>query len=265
MKWWEGLPFPGASAKIRGSSLLGALLALSPCPAVHAATPVFIAGGSGRPGMMVYPPDGDAHTAPPMTVMLHGMCGSPENECSHFASSVTKDSWLICPRATIPCANGGATWSHERRSESVEAAVEEVVREYPDRVDTGAARTLIGFSLGAFVALDLAHHDAGRWQRLILIGAKLDPDARALKENGVLRVLLASGDFDLSRSHMMDAARSLSHAGTESTFMSLGKVGHRFAKDMDEWLETALGWVRGPGGRDTVARPVPLSPERRGE
>lgn len=235
-----------AKAKVRSWFGIGALLAFT--SGARAATPEWIPAEDSNPGLMVYEPQGDRSVPRPITVMLHGMCGLPENECPHFASTVTRDSWLVCPRATKACPNGGATWSLQGRSETVEAAVARVVERYPGRVDPNAERTLIGFSLGAFVALDLAEEDPGRWSRLVLIGAKIHPDAAKLQKNGVLRVLLASGDFDLSREHMVAVERRLRKSGTVSTFMSLGGVGHRFAKDMPGWLSRALEWIHGENG-----------------
>ncbi len=218
----------------------------------------WLPSASGEHGIQVFFPAGDPGVPRRVTVLLHGMCGHPENECPWFAPAVTRDSWLVCPRAPLACPGGGATWSYRGRSETVEAAVAALKERYPGRVDDDEGRTLIGFSLGAFVAADIAHRDAGRWSELVLIGAKVSTNATRLEKNGIGRVLLASGDYDMARPHMVAEARRLRRAGMPSTFMTLGPVGHRFAEDMDRWTEAALGWLRSAGPeapRGTTSQP----------
>jgi predicted esterase len=194
------------------------------------------------PGVLVYPPRGDRTKARPLTVMLHGMCAAPEHECPYFAGVVTRRSWLVCPRATLSCPGGGATWAASRRPETVEAAIARVVAEHPGEVDAENDRTLIGFSLGAFVAMDLANRAPSRWARVFLLAAKITPLPRALAQ-GSTRFVLGAGELDLSYAHMARATRGLDSAGVDASFLSLGRVGHHFADDMDRWLERAYALV----------------------
>jgi predicted esterase len=124
-------------------------------------------------------------------------------------------------------------------------------RTYGDRL--GSEATLIGFSLGAFVALDVAQESHGEWPRLLLVGAFVKPNAKKLKRAGVESVLFASGDWDMSRDEMKKQARELSREGVRARYASMGPVGHWFAKDangtndMDTWptLRTASRADRG--------------------
>jgi predicted esterase len=193
------------------------------------------------PDELVYSPR-DPRGAAPVTVFLHGMCDTPENECPNFADVVTRHGWLVCPRGPIACSNGGATWSNENRAERLEAAIARLRVRYPGRVADGE-RTLIGFSLGAFVAADLLQRPGHPWARALLIAAKAPFDPARFANGGAERVLLGAGDYDLSSRYMESAARRLSRAGLDVSFRSLGKVGHRFAFDMSDWLDGALGWL----------------------
>ena len=76
------------------------------------------------------------------------------------------------------------------------------------------------------------------------MSASIDVDARALREAGIRRVLLASGDYDGAKPAMQRAAATLIGAGFEAKFVSLGPVGHQFAYDMNAWMKDALTWVR---------------------
>lgn len=203
-----------------------------------ALAPEWLPSAGDTADVLVYPPRGDRTTPRPVVVMLHGMCGLPERECPYFAGVVTKHAWLVCPRATMSCPGGGATWAAVHRAEIVEEAIAGLAAAHPGEVDTEHDRTLIGFSLGAFVAMDLANHAPSRWARVFLLAAKITPEPRALAR-GTSHFVLGSGELDLSYAHMTRTARWLAGAGVEASFLSLGHVGHRFADDMDGWLERA--------------------------
>ncbi|MCB9589989.1 MAG: hypothetical protein H6718_31535 [Polyangiaceae bacterium] len=175
-----------------------------------------------------------------VTIMLHGMCDVPQNECPSFASA-TDDAWLLCPQASIGCNGGGATWNWKTRVERVERATERALSGQDVSQDT--PRTLIGFSLGASTALEVAQNGHGRYDALVLIAGRIYPDAKKLKAHGVQRVVLAAGDFDGSAPHLRAESSRLERAGVETRFMSLGKVGHQFARDMPTWLDDALTWA----------------------
>lgn len=206
-------------------------------------TSEFLAAESEGPDVLVYPPA--STTEPhPVVVFLHGMCGAPEHECPALARAVTAKAFLVCPRAPNACANGGTRWGSSERSNLIEAVVDRVKHRFGDRIDD-RERTLMGFSEGAFVALAVGEHDARAWPRLALIGAKVSPSVALLKRHGVQRLLFAAGDYDLSHETMATAAKQLRASGVDCAFSSLGKVGHRFAVDMDAWTRTALDWLDG--------------------
>lgn len=202
------------------------------------------------PGLavLVHPPQ-HAEQRRTMVVMLHGMCDPPERECPHFANSITQFAWLVCPRARLPCNGGGTMWDWQGKYATVDGAVERVVRYGEGLVDAESGKILIGFSLGALAAVDIAHRGQGGWSKLLLIGAKVYPNATLLKRAGVRRVLLASGERDMMRWHMTAQARQLDRQGVPSTFMSMGDVGHWFAPDMDGWMAGALAWLDQEDGR----------------
>jgi predicted esterase len=177
--------------------------------------------------------------------MLHGMCNAPEWECPYFAEAVQNTSWLICPRASVRCDGGGAIWSWKKKALTVEAAVERVQARYPGTFDESDGRTLMGFSLGAIAGMDLAHFGGGKWSSVILIGAKVRPNAKLLRRSGVRRLLMVAGEYDMMRGDMFKQTRRLSRQGFPSAFLSLGKIGHAFPSDMNERVARALAWAHG--------------------
>jgi len=192
--------------------------------------------------VVVYPPKRD-DVPQPVTVMLHGMCDEPENECPYFADAVTPRGWLVCPRAGLRCAGGGSIWDFNKRHETLRRSVELVETRFRQHVDTQAGRTLIGFSLGGIFGMDVAHRAQGEYPRVLLIGAKVDPSAAMLRSAGVEKIALVAGDYDMMNGHMQSAARRVQRAGMAARFMSLGKVGHWFPDDMTARMTLVLDWL----------------------
>jgi predicted esterase len=198
-----------------------------------------------EPPDVVYPPD-SVEGAAPVTVFLHGMCDTPENECPYFRRSVGRRGWLVCPRAPNACGDGGSRWGSKGDAALVEAAVERLTARYPGRV-SDRDRTIMGFSQGAFVAADILQRSAQPYRYAVLIAGRAPLEAARVVRGGALRVLLSAGDQDGSAVFMRSATRRLARGGVDAQFFSLGNVGHSFAADMDTWLESALAWLWAPG------------------
>lgn len=208
--------------------------------------PVYLDDERGTPNVLAYPARRASASPRPPVVMLHGMCDEPEWECPHFASATTDHGFLVCPRANLRCDGGGSIWSGDPRfAASIEASIARVAADYPDHVDASASRTLIGFSLGAIRAVELANTGDGRWRSVIAIGAKVYPRAERLRRAGVQRIVLAAGDHDMMKWHMVGEAKKLARAGFPVAFMSMGKVGHTFPKDLEARMKRALAWAGG--------------------
>jgi hypothetical protein len=41
---------------------------------------------------------------------------------------------------------------------------------------------------------------------------------------------------------MVGVAQKLKRRGVRATYMSMGDVGHWFARDMDSWMSQAMAW-----------------------
>ena len=209
--------------------------------------PVYVTSAESKhPPLLVYP--ASTGKAKPLVVFLHGMCDAPENECPSFAGDATRNRVVLCPRANLRCDGGGTIWSGrgEVRVALLDSFLDRATRALPAAIDRSQKPTLIGFSLGAFVALDVAQRSPGTYKNLILLGAKVEPDARLLLESGVESVLLGTGDRDLMKHHMEGVAARLATKGIRSRFVGMGDVGHWFARDMDAWLTDAFTWLELP-------------------
>lgn len=235
----------GAKAKV---CLLVLMLLLLFCKSARAA-PFELAEQDGQPGVVVYPARKPG--AQRVTVVLHGMCSEPVNACRHFAAAVTASEHLICPRASVRCQGGGSIWPQLGFAAQIERAVARAEAALAGTVDEAGGRTLIGYSLGAFRALALAEQGAGKYPRVMLIGAKIYPDSRRLRENGVERLLLSAGSWDMMHDHMQKESRRLLRAGVTTTFLALGPVGHVLTPSFAVYLPDALDWLNATAAQNT--------------
>jgi predicted esterase len=229
----------GVRAKLRLLLLAFTLLCTSAARAEEA--PFELAAGDGELGVVVYPATGPGPHR--VTVVLHGMCGEPRNTCSHFAPQVTENEHLVCPRASQRCDGGGASWPQLGFEPPIERALSRAEAALADRVDGSQGRTLIGYSLGAYRALELAQHGGGKYPRVMLLGARINSSPKLLHEAGVERLLLSAGAFDMTYVHMQREASRLSRRGVSARFLDLGRVGHAFTPAFASYLPEALGWL----------------------
>lgn len=229
----------GVGAKVC-ALLVGALAAL--LPRSVRAEAFEIPESDGQPGVVVY-----AAAAPGprrITVVLHGMCGHAENICRIFAGEATAGEHLLCPRATRRCDGGGASWPQGGFEASIEQAVARAKVALGERVDESQGRTLIGYSLGAFRALELAQRGGGTYRRVMLVGARIVPSYQLLHESGVERLLLSAGAWDMTHDHMRRESARLSRAGLSTRFLGLGPAGHAFSSSFaQQYLPEAWSWL----------------------
>lgn len=182
----------------------------------------------------------------PPIVYLHGMWASPEDSCFVFERAATEFGFLVCPRGNAPFGDGtmwSGTYADAQRQIRPALAAAEALA--PGKMDRGGDGTLIGYSNGAYFAVEVACAEPGRWSGLILLSMKLKLDATRLRTAGVERVLLAAGDQDGARASMQQGADRLRAEGLEARFMSLGPGGHPFPADMADRMVEAIRWARG--------------------
>jgi predicted esterase len=180
-------------------------------------------------------------------VYLHGIHGRAENGCPWLRDGASQVGWLVCPDANEHLANDTFSWSGTvAEQHDVVARAERAAQ--AQGADAEAAGVLIGFSQGAYVALDLVRARLGHHRGLVLIGADVAPSAATLQAAGVDRIVLAAGDLDGASAPMRRAAERLRHEGMDVRFVPLGPVGHSYQASDDgpkEALRDAIAWAGG--------------------
>ena len=188
-----------------------------------------------------------ADTSAPHTpiVFLHGMWAGPEDSCGYFERAATPFGFLVCPRGNAPNGDGRMwTGNYATVAPSVRAALRGAEALAPGKLDRSGGGTLVGYSNGAYFAVEVALAEPGRWAGLVLLSMKLELDARRLRAAGVQRVVLAAGERDGAHASMRALAASTDAAGLPTRFMSLGPGGHEFPSDIEARMCIAIAWVR---------------------
>jgi predicted esterase len=199
--------------------------------------------GHGEWGV-AYPPL-DVSSPRPAIVFLHGMWAGPEEQCGIFERAATPFGFLVCPRGNAP--NGeGRMWvgNYASVAPQVHAALDAANDLAPGKLDRKGGGTLIGYSNGAYFAVEVALAEPGRWTGLVLLSMRLELDAARLRAAGIRRILLAAADKDGARASMQTLAERTDAAGVPTRFVSLGPGGHEFPADMSERMCDAVAWVR---------------------
>ncbi len=203
--------------------------------------------GGERPVFGAAPPRAD-HTEATF-VYLHGVCGLTANGCTHFEGA---PGWLVCPQANQRCANGGSSWSGslEEKRATVNAALDAARAQWPE--SARAPVVLVGFSQGAYVAMDLARAEPGRFAGLLLLGADTGHAVDALRASRARRVALACGAYDMMFPRMRATPGALAASGIAARFGSLGAVGHTYVAGdgTDDLLTSMLDWVAAPAAAE---------------
>lgn len=180
----------------------------------------------------------DPASSPGLIVYLHGMGASPEDSCHYFEpAAIANNAVLICPRGNARQSQGGA-WIGNLDDKRY--SLDQIMKDRP------AGATLMGFSIGAHFAYQLAKSEPGKWSGLILMNQVMVIEKADLEKAGVKKLVLCAGEYDASHPALYAEKQKLAKAGFPVRFVTLGPVGHRFAPDMETRMVDAIGWVQAP-------------------
>lgn len=139
----------------------------------------------------------------PVIVYLHGRGGNPAADCQRWSPIVRRLGWLLCPSGPEDRGGGARGWNNTWYSGQpiVERALGALRQRYGRRVQL-QGNTLIGFSEGAYVAMNLGVRAPRVFNRWLILAADADywggAGVLALKENrkSIKRVYLVTGEQD---------------------------------------------------------------------
>ncbi len=203
----------------------------------RASAPVVVRGDRGD--VLAYPPERNASPDAPIVVYLHGVHGRAENGCPWMRSGTAATGWVVCPE---PRVKDGPGWSWTGSVNDDAPIVASAIR----ATRSSAPRVAVGFSQGAYVALDLIRTRTEIFRGVVLLGADVSPTAAALRSAGVRRVVLGASKHEPWHAALERSAARLRSEGIEARFVSLGNVGHTYVGDDPGVLRDAIAWAATP-------------------
>jgi predicted esterase len=186
----------------------------------------------------------------PVLVYLHGRGGHPEQDCRRWASVARRYGWLVCPSGPVPYGDGRA-WDNNWPSahHATMAAINALRDKYGRRVQLWG-NTLIGFSEGAYAAMNVGVREPKTFNRWLILAANSKywggPGLEALgsARNRVRRVFLITGEHDgvIEGTHQVEAW--LQKAGVPTRVITPDNMGHEVPLEKKtEMYRSALGWL----------------------
>ncbi len=187
----------------------------------------------------------------PVIVYLHGRGADPKYYCRRWSHVARNLGWLICPSGQEDRGDGkrgwGNSWPGGRNV--VMAAIDGLRRRYGRRVQL-YGNTLVGFSEGAFVAMNVGLREPHTFNRWLILGADTDywgaaglatlPEAKGR----VRRVYLITGGHDDVVDDAAKVRRWLTEAGVPVRVTTPKNMGHEVALETKPGMyQTALRWL----------------------
>lgn len=206
---------------------------------------------SGAGPVYYYEPTGTGRMSMrPIIVYLHGRGGDAQADCRRWSKVARRFGWLLCPSAPTP-HHGGRTWSNNWYSgqQIVMGAVQALRKQYGRRVQL-YGNTLVGFSEGAYVAMNVGVRQPRTFNRWLILGADVSywggSGLEALKDakSKVRRVALITGGKDMVVDDTRTVAGWLEKEGVTLHIQTPGTLAHEVALDrMPAMYESALRWL----------------------
>ncbi|HNS98671.1 MAG TPA: LysM peptidoglycan-binding domain-containing protein [Polyangiaceae bacterium] len=127
---------------------------------------------SGAPSAYYYEPAGPKRSGPrPVFMVLHGRGGNASEFCKRWAPIVRPMGWLVCPSASHPYG-AGQSWNNDWvTARRIVHATHAALRKAKGRRVQLTGNTLIGFSEGAFVGMNIGIRDPRMFNRWLILAA----------------------------------------------------------------------------------------------
>jgi len=190
------------------------------------------------------------HGMRPILIYLHGRGGHPERDCQRWAPVARRLGWLVCPSGPSPYGDGRAWDNNWPSAHTATMATIQVLRKKYGRRVQLYGNTLIGFSEGAYAAMNVGVREPHVFNRWLILAATdrywggPGLDALQTAKERVRRVFLITGEHDgvIDGTHQVEDW--LGRAGVDTRVVTPGDMGHELALDRKpELYHQALAWL----------------------
>jgi len=187
----------------------------------------------------------------PILMYLHGRGGNPAEDCRKWARVATQFGWVVCPSGPGDNGSGARTWANGAMDAQrvIDSTVHALRDKYKGKVQR-RGNILIGFSEGAFVAMQVGLKDQTTWSKWLILGASdqywgADP-AEQLDEGKrrVRRVYLLTGENDGVAQNTVRVGDTLKKNKVPVKVRLVPGMGHEVPSDrMISTYRRPLAWL----------------------
>jgi predicted esterase len=191
-----------------------------------------------------------AKGAKPVIMYLHGRGGNPAEDCRKWAKVGTQFGWVVCPSGSGVTETGGRSWTNGSvdAQRVVDATIDALKEKYPTKVQR-RGNVLVGFSEGAWVAMNVGLKDQRTWNRWLILGASdaywgdvseaLDKEKRKVR-----RVYLLTGENDGVAANTVKVGEALKKVNVPVKVKLVPGMGHEVPADrMVSTYRRPLAWL----------------------
>ncbi|MFO0658360.1 MAG: hypothetical protein U0165_00800 [Polyangiaceae bacterium] len=198
-----------------------------------------------------YPPQGSKKSMKPVVVWMHGRSGNAEADCRKWKEVATEFGWLLCVSGTENRGAGARGWANSwpQAKVAVDAALDALKKKYPKRVQS-KNNILIGFSEGAFTAMNIGVREPEVFSRWLILAASdiyWGGEGRAeLKKNRkqIKRVYLLTGGLDMVAPNTKRVKGWVDEEKVKVKMWLPEDIGHEVPGDrMKEFYRRPLRWL----------------------
>lgn len=210
--------------------------------------PERIALANGMPDAFFYKPK--VRGSRPVIMFLHGRGGNPFDDCRKWAPVATQFGWLICPQGPEDRGGGSRAWQNNVAAgqEIIDASISAVKAKFRGKVHTKDS-VLIGFSEGAFLAMQIGLHKPESWNRWLILAANDQywfGDTEALlkeKHRKIRRVYLLTGERDEVAANTKRVGDTLRAAKVPVRVQIAEGLGHELPNGKMTTFRRPLRWL----------------------
>jgi predicted esterase len=242
--------------KSRFRSLLGALVVIFLARGDAGARGATTTGPPERldlPGMApaFYYTPAEGRGLKPILLYLHGRGGNPEVDCGKWGHVAREFGWIVCPSGPEDRGGGGRGWANDWMSAKaiVDRTVTALREKYGRRVQL-RGNTLIGFSEGAFIAMNIGVREPEVFNRWLILAANDSywggegQSELEKRYSRIKRVYLLTGEQD----YVVDSTRRvfelLDQAGVHVILRTPDELAHEIPEDRMRLLyRRPLRWL----------------------